>query len=120
MASPNIKNPISIIGLTTSVGIATTSFVGILTNLSNSNKVYKVNSIFAANVDTTKSVDISITILKGGIDTYIAKSINVLPNSTQVISTKDTYFYLEESVGIRARANYSNGIDVVVSYEEIS
>lgn len=119
MASPNIKNPISIIGITTTVGIGTTQFVGILTNTSSSNKVYKINTIFAANVDTTKSVDISITIFRDGVDRYLARSINVLPGSTQVISTKETYFYVEENVGIRAKASIANGIDVVVSYEEI-
>lgn len=118
MTSPNIKNPNSIIGVTTTVGIGTTDFVGILTNSPDSNKVYKINSIFAANL-ITSSVDVSISIIKNNVDTYIAKSINVLPGSTQIISTKDSYFYLEENVGIRAKASISNGIDVVLSYEEI-
>jgi hypothetical protein len=120
MASPNIKNPATIIGLTTSVGIATTAFIGIITNTSNSNKVYKINSIFAANVNTLVSADINITILRNGVDRYLARSINVLPGSTQIISTKDTYFYIEENVAIRAKASIPNGIDVVLSYEEIS
>lgn len=120
MTAPNLKNPNSIIGITTSVGIGTTAFVGVLTNTANSNSVYKINSIFAANVNGTFAVDVSISILRNGIDTYLAKTIAVPADATQIISTKETYFYLQENVGIRAKASIADGIDVTVSYEEIS
>lgn len=120
MAAPNLKNPNFIIGITTAVGIATTAVVGILTNTSGSNKVFKINSIFVANVDGINAVDISISILRNGTDFYIAKTITVPADATQVISSKDTYFYLEENVGIRAIASSPNDIDIIVSYEEIS
>lgn len=120
MAAPNIKNPTTIIGITSSVGIGTTVVTGILTNTSGSNKVFKINSIFAANKDGTNAVDISISILRNGIDTYLARTVSVPADATQIISTKETYFYLEENVGIRAQASVANGIDMTISYEEIS
>ena len=120
MTTPNLKNPNTITGITSSVGITTTAITGILTNTSDSNKVFKINSIFAANVGTTTSVNVSISVLRGGTDRYIARSISVPIEATQVISTKETYFYLEENVGIRAQASIANVVDLTISYEEIS
>ena len=121
MTAPNIVNPSSITGMTTSVGIGTTAVTGILTNTSASNKVFKINSIFVANVGAggTTSADISISILRNGTDRYLAKTITVPADATQIISTKDTYFYLEEGVGIRAQASAADGLDVIISYEVI-
>ena len=120
MAAPNLKNPTSIIGITTTVGLSTTTATGILTNTSGSNKVLKINSIFVANVDGTNAADISLSILRDGIDYYIARTIAVPADATQIISTKDTYFYLEENVGIRAQASAADDLHVVIGYEEIS
>jgi len=120
MAAPNLKSPTTITGITTSVGIGTTAIVGILTNAAGSNKVYKINSIFAANVDGAAAAEISLSILRNGTETYLAKTIAVPADATQILSTKETYFYLEENVGIRAQAGAANDIDITISYEEIS
>jgi hypothetical protein len=120
MAPPNLKNPTTITGITTSVGIGTTAVTGILTNTSASNKVLKINSIFVANVDESNPADISISIIRNGTDFYLAKTIAVPADATQIISTKDTYFYLEENVGIRAQASAADDLHVTIGYEEIS
>jgi len=120
MAAPNLKNPTTITGMTTSVGIGTTAITGILTNLSGSNKVLKINSIFCANVAVPDSTaDISISILRNGTDRHLARTIVVPADATQIISSKDTYFYLEEGVGIRARASTADAFEVIIGYEEI-
>ena len=120
MAPPNLKNPTTILGITTVVGLGTTAVTGILTNTTGSNKVLKINSIFCANVDGVSAADISISIIRNSTDYHLAKTITVPADATQIISTKDTYFYLEEGVGIRARASTANALDVTIGYEEIS
>lgn len=120
MAAPNLKNPTIITGITTVVGLGTTAVTGILTNTGGSNKVLKINSIFCANVDGTNTADISISIIRNGTDRYLARTIAVPADATQIISTKDTYFYLEEGVGIRAQASAANDLDIIIGYEEIS
>lgn len=120
MAAPNLKNPNFIVGITSSVGIATTAIVGILTNTASSNKVFKINSIFVANVDGVNPVDVSVSIFRNGTDVYLVKTVSVPADATQIISTKETYFYLEENVGIRAQASAINSADIIISYEEIS
>ena len=119
MTAPNLKNPNKITGITTSVGLGTTAITGILTNTSASNRVLKINSIFVANVDESNPADISISILRNGTDFYLAKTIAVPVDATQIISSKDTYFYLEENVGIRAQASNADDLHVTISYEEI-
>jgi hypothetical protein len=120
MTAPNLKNPTTITGKTARSGITTTAVVGIVTNSSGSNKVLKVNSIFCANVDGTNAADISVSIYDGTTDRYIAKTIVVPADATQVLSTKETYFYLEEGDSIRALASAASDLELVIGYEEIA
>jgi len=119
MAAPNIKLPTSITGKTARYAV-TTSLAAALSNSAASGKVLKINSIFCANVDGVNSADISISIYDGSNDFYIAKTINVPADATQILSTKETYFYLEEGDSIRALASAANDLELIIAYEEIS
>jgi hypothetical protein len=118
MAAPNIRNPSILIGKTAVYKNVPTSPVGILTTASGN--VFKINSVFAANTNGASFTTISISLYNGSTDHYLASTINVPPDATQIISTKETYFYLEEGWSIRAFAGNANYIDVIVSYEQIS
>lgn len=120
MAAPNIKNPTTITGRTARTSLSSTSVTSVLSNSASSGKVLKINSIFAANINGTVASDISVSIYNGSSDTYLAYTISVPPDATQIISTKETYFYLEEGDSIRATAGTANYISIVVGYEEIS
>ena len=119
MAAPNLKNPTTITGKTARVGV-TTSIVGILTNSPASNTALKINSIFCADVDGTNAADISVSIYDGSTDRYLAKTIAVPADATQILSTKETYFYLEEGDSIRALASADSDLELVIGYEEIA
>lgn len=123
MSAPNLNNVTSIIGKTARIGLTTTSIVGVVTNYSDSNKVLKINSIYVANYDGTYSSDVNVGIYNtstGITTTYLAYTVTVPPDATQVISTKDTYFYLEEGDRLDFTASNANRISVVVGYEEIT
>lgn len=111
----NIRNPTSIEGKTVNA-TATNGIATILSNSDGNSVVYKINSIFAANIDGANSSWISIQVA----GKYIAKFIIVPPDSTQIISTKETYFYLENGQSITTQAQASNDVDVVISYEKIT
>lgn len=119
MAAPNLKNPSSITGKTDGYAV-TTSLAAALTNSSGSNKVLKINSIYCANVDGVNSADISLTYYNGTTDFYLAKTIPVPPDATQVLVTREAYFYLEEGDSIRALASAASDLELVIGYEEIS
>ena len=119
MAAPNLKNPTTITGKTARYAV-TASLASVLANGAASGKALKINSIFCANVDGTNAADISVSIYDGSTDRYLAKTIAVPANATQIISTKETYFYLEEGDSIRASANAASDLELVIGYEDIS
>lgn len=119
MAAPNLKAPTTILGRTARYAV-TTSLAAALSNGAASGKVLKINSIFCANVDGVNAADISVSIYDGTTNRYIAKTITVPADATQVLSTKETYFYLEEGDSIRALASAASDLEIVIGYEEIS
>jgi hypothetical protein len=119
MAAPNLKAPTTILGRTARYAV-TTSLAAALSNSAASGKVLKINSIFCANVDGVNAADISVSIYDGTTDRYIAKTIAVPADATQVLSTKETYFYLEEGDSIRALASAASDLELVIGYEEIA
>lgn len=119
MAAPNLKSPTTINGRTARYAV-TTSLAAALSNSAASGKVLKINSIFCANVDGVNAADISVSIYDGTTDRYIARTISVPADATQVLSTKETYFYLEEGDSIRALASAAGDLELVIGYEEIS
>ena len=119
MAAPNLKSPTTITGKTARYAV-TASLANALANSAASGKVFKINSIFCANVDGTNQADISLSIYNGTTDFYLAKTLTVPANATQIISSKDTYFYLEEGDSIRALASVASDLELVIGYEEIT
>ena len=118
MALPNLKNPTYIYGKTARYAVTATLAQALAAP--GTGKTFKINSIFCANVDGTNPADISVSIYDGSTDRYLAKTITVPPDATQIISSKDTYFYLEEGDSIRAVANAASDLELVIGYEDIS
>lgn len=119
MAAPNLKSPTAIYGRTTRAAVAS-GLTAVLTCSGGTNKTFKVNSIFCANVDGTNPADISVSIYDGTTDRYLAKTIAVPPDATQIIASRETYFYLEEGDSIRAIGSHASRLELVIGYEDIS
>ena len=119
MAAPNLKSPTTITGKTARYAV-TTTLAAALSNSAASGKVLKINSIFCANIDGVNNCDVDVSIYNGTTDHYIAYTINVPADATQILSTKETYFYLEEGDSIRAKAQNASDLVLVIGYEEIS
>jgi hypothetical protein len=127
MANPNIVNVTTIYGNTSTNLISTTAdpfATALVSNAASSGKVYKINSIVAANIDGTSAVDITIKIFSqaalGGTGTAIASTISVPADATLIITDKTTSFYLLEDKSIGATAGIANDIVVTCSWEEIN
>ena len=118
MALPNLKNPTTITGKT--ARYAVTASLATALAAPGTGKTFKINSIFCANVDGTNAADISVSIYNGTTDFYLAKTVTVPADATQIISTKETYFYLEEGDSIRAVANAASDLELIIGYEDIS
>lgn len=119
MAAPNLRNPVSVTGKTARYAV-TVTLANALANAAASGKSLKINSVYAANVDGVNSADISLSIFNGTTDFYIAKTIPVPPDSTQILVTREAYFYLEEGDSLRALASAASDIELIIGYEEIA
>jgi hypothetical protein len=127
MANPNIVNVTTILGNTSTNLISSTAnpfATALINNAASSNKVYKVNTIIAANVDGANNYDITIKIFSeddlGGTGTEIASTVTVPADASVVIIDKNSSFYLLEDKSVGATAGTANKIVVTCSWEEIS
>lgn len=119
MAAPNLKSPTTVIGKTDGYAV-TTSLAAALGNSAASGKVLKVVSVYCANVDGTNAADIDLTYYNGATDFYLAKTITVPADATQVLVTREAPIYLEEGDSLRAKASAASDLELVISYEDIS
>jgi hypothetical protein len=124
MAAPNIVNVTSIIGVTTAVGLSTTAVTTFLSNAASSNKVLKINTIIASNIDGTNNADITVkyhlAAAGAGTSIALANTITVPADASLVVIGKDNPIYLEENRSLTAQASVADNIAIVCSYEDIS
>ena len=127
MANPNIVNVTTILGNTSSLLISSTAdpfATALVSNPASSGKVYKINSIVAANVDGTSAAYITIKIFSqaalAGTGTAIASTISVPADASLIVTDKTTSFYLLEDRSIGATASVANDFVVTCSWEEIN
>ena len=96
----------------------------ILSNASSSGKIFKVNSLYVANIDGSASVDVSVRMysaaILGGTATAIASTVAVPADSTLVIVTKDTAIYVLENQSMGIFASASGDAVFTCSWDEIS
>jgi len=117
MTAPNIVNVTTIIGKT-AVQQVTTSATAIVTNSSGSNKVFKINALYVANVDGTNAADISVALFRSSVSYEIAHTVSVPADTTLDVISKS--IYLEEGDALRLTASANSDLEAVCSYEEIS
>jgi hypothetical protein len=116
MAAPNIVNVTTITGKT-AVQAVTTTPTAIVTNSAASNKVFKINALYIANVDGINAADITVSVFRSSTSYRIANTISVPPDSTLDILSKS--IYLEEADELRLTAGVNGDLEAVCSYEEI-
>jgi hypothetical protein len=124
MAAPNVVNVATITGKTAVVDLSTTNATLVVENPASSNKVFKINSLYVANVDGSAAAEITVSLYSedniGGTATQIVSTVVVPADATLVVISKDTAIYLEEDKSIGATASAASDLKVVCSYEEIS
>lgn len=124
MANPNIVNVTTIYGNNSLTALSTTSATSIINNAASSGKIYKVNSIVAANVDGSAACDVTISIYSqddlGGTAYPVASTISVPADASLIVTDKSTSFYLKEDQSVGATAGTANDLVITASWEEIN
>ena len=124
MANPNIVSVNSIYGNTTGFALTTTLTNVLLANATASGKVYKVNSVLVANV-TSAAVNLTCqyhTAANGtaGSSFAFANVISIPSSASLNLIDKNSSFYLMENQSIIGGAASNSGLQVTISYEDIS
>ena len=125
MAAPNVVNVALINANSNTQILSTTSEIGLLSNPASSGKVYKVNTIIAANKEVNQNaVNVSVNVWSAaalaGTAFPIAQFISVPGSASLIIIDKSTSFYLQENQSIGIKGGVANGISVLCSWDEIS
>lgn len=100
-----------------------TTPVTIVSNPANSGKVFKINTILAANeTASTATVTVRYNDNAAGAGTTfaIANGIDITSKSSLVVLDKASSIYLEEARSITALSGTSSAIDLIISYEDIT
>ena len=119
MANPNIVNVTEIYG-NTSVQLMTTTQANIVANAANSGKIFKVNSLYVANIQGTNATDVNVNFMNASNAAFsIASTVSVAADSTLVLITKDSSIYLTEGTYIQANANVVSSLHLICSWDEI-
>ena len=121
MAAPNIVGVTTVTGETTYVSCNGSNQV-LVDNAADSNYVYRINSIIAANDNGSSAGDITVSIhdseAGGGTGYKLAHTVSVPADSTLVILDRASSIYLPENKSIVVSGT-NNTLDVVCSYEKI-
>ena len=125
MANPNIVNVATINGNVLSAAVnELASQSQIVTNAASSGKIFKINSLYVANIDGSASVDVTVRMFSqaalGGTATAIASTVAVAADSTLVVITKDTAIYVLENQSMGIFASASGDAVFTCSWDEIS
>jgi hypothetical protein len=116
MAAPNLIQVTQVYGRTVSATVGTAVTI-LASNPSASNKAYKLNAFYLANIDNLATVKISVDFFRFGASFRLVDRMDIAPGETLVVMSRDTSIYLEESDSLRCYADQDGAIHAVLSYE---
>lgn len=116
MAAPNLIQVTSVYGRTTSTAVGTAVTV-IVSNPTASNKSYKINSLYIANIDNSLTARVSVDHFRSGTSIRLIDRMTVAAGDSLVALSRDTSIYLEEGDSIRCYADQNGLVHLVCSYE---
>ncbi len=125
MAAPNIVGPTTITAKTAYLsGVTGATGTVVLSNAASSGKAFQIVSLYAANVDGTSAVDVTLKLHSeddgGGTGRAIASTVSVPADATLIMVDKNAPIWLEEDRSIVVTPSASGDLEVVCSYLEIS
>lgn len=116
MAAPNLIQVTQVYGRTISATIGTAVTI-LASNPSASNKVYKLNAFYIANIDNTSTAKVTVDFFRFGASIRMVDRMDLAPGETLVAMSRDTSIYLEEGDSIRCYGDQDGLLHVVLSYE---
>lgn len=118
MTTPNLTL-ITTLNSRTAVANLSTVAANVIFNSSTSNTVHKINTLLITNITSGNTVDVTVSLERGGYSYRLANTISISPKTTLVAIGKDAPVYLEEGDGLRLSSSANNSAEAVLSYDII-
>ena len=118
MANPNIVQTSILKGRTDVVNVGVSAST-MASNAAASARVFRITCLLVSNIDGSNNVYVDVSLYRGGVDYYIAKTVSVPADSTLVAIGKENPMYLVEGDSIRVVAGADGVAQAICSYEEI-
>lgn len=116
MSAPNILSPASITGGTAVLAL-TASAQSIIANAGASGKLYKVLSLYVANIHASATGWVTVDVYRSSVGYRVTYQLSVPLNATAVPIGRDAPLYLEEGDELRLTGNASSNLEAVAAYE---
>ena len=124
MANPNLNTAANVYMNNAALSLTTTSATQWVSNAASSGRVYLIDGITAANIDTANAVTVTVTQYRtadnSGTAYELASTVSVPANSSVIIVDKAQGISLLEAQSIYATAGTASKLKINASWKELS
>jgi hypothetical protein len=124
MANPNLGTASNCYTNNASLSLTTTSATQLVSNAASSGKVFVLDGITVANIDTANAVTVTVTLYRtadnSGAAYELASTVSVPANSAVIVVDKAQGISLLEAQSIYVTAGTASKLKVNASWKELS
>jgi len=124
MANPNLNSATNVYANNASVSLTSTSATQLVSNAASSGKVYLIDGITVANIDTSNAVTVTVTQYRTADGTGTAyelcSTVSVPANASLIVVDKSQGVSLLEAQSIYVTAGTANKLKINASWKELS
>jgi len=124
MANPNLGSASNVYANNASLSLTTTSATQLVSNAASSGKVFLIDGITIANIDTLNAVTVTVTLFQSATNTGTAfelcSTVSIPANAALIVVDKSQGVSLLENESIYVTAGTASKLKVNASWKELS
>ena len=124
MANPNLGSASNVYANNASLSLTTTSATQLVSNTASSGKVFLIDGITIANIDTLNTVTVTVTLFQSATNTGTAfelcSTVSIPANAALIVVDKSQGVSLLENESIYVTAGTASKLKVNASWKELS
>jgi len=124
MASPNLNSASNVYANNASVSLTSTSATQLVSNAASSGKVFLIDGITVANIDTVNAVTVTVTQYRtadnSGTAYELCSTVAIPANASLIVVDKSQGVSLLEAQSIYVTAGTANKLKINASWKELS
>jgi hypothetical protein len=124
MANPNLGSASNVYANNSSVSLTSTSATQLVSNAASSGKIFLVDGVTIANIDTSNAVTVTVAVYQSATNTGTAyelcSAVSIPAGTSLVVVDKSLGMSLLENASIYATAGPSSKLKVNTFWKELS